>query len=331
MSLVVDIHSHLYPPWFVDWYRERDEVPCVVEESGGDRLLLFAAEDGSASGPHLTDEYTTVTAKLAFMDRHGIDRSIVSLGNPWLEVFDPDQSLELARGANERMASLEAETGGRLVGMGVIPVAGPEIVAEVVAEVARTPGLRGIIASTTIGGLMFDDPALDAVWAVLSSERVPLMVHPMMARLPTELTGYGIALSAGIGFPFQTTIALSRLLLGGVMERHPVLRVVAAHGGGALPFLIGRLEGTRHEASGAEALRESAGRLLLDAALYEPEAVRLAAELVGSEQLMFGTDHPFPNADAARIAGAIRGGLPDVQAESVMGTAAAAWYDLADK
>ena len=331
MTLVVDIHSHIYPPWFVDWFRERDEVPCVVEDAGGDRLLLFAAEDGSASGPHLTDEYTTVAAKLAFMDRHGIDRSIVSLGNPWLDVFEPGPSVEMGRAANQRLAVLEAETDGRVMGMGILPRAEPDTVANAIEEVARTPGLRGVISSTTIGGLMLDDDRLVPVWEALASERVPLMVHPMMARLPAELTGYGIALSAGIGFPFQTTVALSRLLLGGVLERHRALRVVAAHGGGALPFLIGRLEGTHRPVDGEAAIRESAGRLLLDAALYEPEAVRLAAELVGPERLMFGTDHPFPNADAARIAGAIRGGLSDVQAESVMGTAATAWYDLADK
>jgi predicted TIM-barrel fold metal-dependent hydrolase len=237
----------------------------------------------------------------------------------------------MAREANQRLSALEVETDGRILGMGAMPRAEPEQVARVVEEVARTPGLRGVMCSITIGGRMFDDPSLDPVWEAAASNGVPLMVHPMMARLPAELTGYGIALSAGIGFPFQTTVALSRLLLGGVLERHRTLRVVAAHGGGALPFLIGRLEGTHRLVGGEAAIRESAGRLLLDAALYEPEAVRLAAALVGSDQLMFGTDHPFPNADAARIGAAIRAGVSAAEAESVMGTAATAWYDLADR
>jgi aminocarboxymuconate-semialdehyde decarboxylase len=328
MSLTVDIHSHIYPEWFLDLFRSRTEAPRVVEGEDGDRFLLFITPDGTESGPVVTAEYTTVAAKLAFMDRHGIDRSVVSLGNPWLEVFEAGASVEMAREANSRMATLADETSGKLYGMGVLPSARPDAAAAIVEEVAGEPGLRGVISSTTVCGLLLDDPALDPVWEALATNRVPLLVHPMLARLPPDLTGYGIALSAGVGFPFQTTVALGRLLLGGVLGRHPDLRVVAAHGGGALPFLVGRLEGTHHRDPADEPLREAARRLLLDAALYEADTVRMAADLVGADHLLFGTDHPFPNADAARISDAIRAGLGEAEAALVMGTAAAEWYDL---
>ncbi|HEX2152931.1 MAG TPA: amidohydrolase family protein [Acidimicrobiia bacterium] len=325
--MIVDIHSHLYPPWFVDWFRQRSDVPRVAVEDGADRFLLFTTGEGKVSGPLLTDEYTSVGAKLAFMDRHGIDRSIVSLGNPWLEVFDPDEAFDMAREANARMASLSRETAGRIFGMGVLPPVEPHLVAEVVVDVARRPGLRGVIASTKIGQLLLDDAALDPVWKALNDTRVPVMIHPMIVDLPADLAGYGIALSAGIGFPFQTTMAMARLLLGEVLERHPHLRVLAVHGGGALPYLIGRLEGS-HAGTKEGRLRESARRLLLDAALYEADAVRMAASLVGAEHLLFGTDHPFPNADVERISRAIDSGLTGSEKKLVMGAAAASWYDL---
>ena len=325
---VVDIHSHLYPAWFLDLLRRRDEIPRVVAEGGAERLLLFTTPGGAGSGPLLTDDYTSVDAKLAFMDRHGIDRSIVSLGNPWLEVNDPERSVDVSRDSNDRLAALSAETAGRIFGMGVLPPAEPPLVAGIVEEVASEPGLRGVIASTTIGGRLFDDADLEPVWEALAVSGVPLMVHPMMSVLPADLTGYGIALSAGIGFPFQTTVALARLLLAWVLDRHPNLRVVAAHGGGALPFLIGRLEGTHHAGPGDVPLRESARRLFLDAGLYEPDAVKMAANLVGTQRLFFGTDHPFPNADVARITDAIRSGLSDAEAALVMGSSAHTWYDL---
>jgi predicted TIM-barrel fold metal-dependent hydrolase len=325
---IVDIHSHLYPEWFLDLLRGRGEVPRVIAADGAERLLLFTTPDGASSGPTLTDEYTTIEAKLAFMDRHGIDRSVVSLGNPWLEAIDPEGSEEVAREANARLAALAAETSGRIYGMGVLPPASPAVVAAIVEEVAAEPGLRGVIASTAIGGLLFDDARLEPVWETLAIRGVPLMVHPMLTVLPPDLAGYGIALSAGIGFPFQTTVAVARLLLSGVLERHPGLRIVVAHGGGALPFLIGRLEGTHHGNPGERRLREAAAGLLLDAALYEADAVRMAADLVGADRLLFGTDHPFPNADVARISGAIHSGLGAAEADSVMGAAAQAWYDL---
>lgn len=330
MTIVVDVHSHIYPGWFIDRFRSRDDVPRVVEDPGGDRFLLFETEGGQCSGPLLTADYTTVEAKLEFMDRHGIDCSVVSLGNPWLEFFDPDESLALARDANARLALLAEETSGRVLGMGVLPRSDPESIAAVVEGVAADPGLRGVISATTIGGLLLDDPRLDPVWDALAATRVPLMVHPMMAQVPKELSGYGIALSAGIGFPFQTTIALARLLLGGVFGRHPDLRLVAAHGGGALPFLIGRLEGTNVLDPQQTDLQAAAGRLLLDAALYDPSAVHLAADLVGSRRLLFGTDHPFPNADVPRIRQAVLGALSTSEAETVMGAAAARWYQIGE-
>lgn len=328
MTLTVDIHSHIYPGWFLDLFRSRAEAPRVVEGDDGDRFHLFVTQDGIGSGPLMTAEYTTVEEKLAFMDRHGIDRSIVSLGNPWLEVFDPEPSAGMAREANTRMAKLAEETSGRLYGMGVLPSGGPDTAAAIIEEVASEPGLRGVISSTTVCGLLFDDPDLEPVWEALAANRVPLLVHPMLAQLTPDLAGFGIALSAGVAFPYQTTVALGRLLLGGVLGRHPDLRIVASHGGGALPFLIGRLEGTHHGDPADEPLRDSARRLLLDAALYEPDTVRMAADLVGADHLLFGTDHPFPNADADRISRAIRLGLGEAETALVMGTAAAEWYDL---
>jgi aminocarboxymuconate-semialdehyde decarboxylase len=328
MSTVVDIHSHLYPAWFADYFRARSEVPRVIEEDDGDRFLLFTTEDGDASGPLLTDDYTSVDAKLAFMHQNGIGRSLVSVGNPWLEVFDKEESLALARDSNSRMGALSEETSGRLIGMGVLPHADPESLASVVEETAANPGLRGVITSTTPGGFLLDDRQLDPFWQALASTRTPLMIHPMMACVPRDQHGYGIAISVGVGFPFKTTIALARLLLGGVLERHEGLRLVAAHGGGAIPYLIGRLEGTYFSDSQGRSLSESARGLLFDAALYEPEAVRLAADLVGADRLLFGTDHPFPNADVPRIREAIYSGLPDSDVEGVMGQAATRWFDL---
>lgn len=328
MSFVVDIHSHIYPDWFVDFFRGRRDVPRVVEEDDGERFLLFATERGEESGPMLTDDYTTVASKLDFMTIHGIDCSVVSLGNPWLEVFEPDESLDLARQANARMATLAEETSGRIVGMGVLPHTNPIDVAGIIEEVADTPGLRGVITSTSIGGLLLDDPLLDPVWDALEFTQSPLMIHPMIADVPEDLTGYGIALSAGVGFPLKTTIALARLLLGGVLERRAGLRLVAAHGGGTLPFLVGRLEGTQSPDARGNSLRASAANLLLDAALYDPGSVRLAVDLVGSDRLMFGTDHPFPNADVLKIRAAITSELSDAEARATMGVAASEWYRL---
>jgi aminocarboxymuconate-semialdehyde decarboxylase len=127
---------------------------------------------------------------------------------------------------------------------------------------------------------------------------MPYLLHPKGDAAIEDLRGYGAPLPVAVGFPMETTIALARLAMGGVLERHPDLRIVAAHGGGAIPYLVGRLDMVW---AGSAELRErlasppSEGlkRLYLDAVVYTAGAARAAADLVGSDRLLFGTDHPW--------------------------------------
>src|SRR3954453_6134810 len=113
--LVIDIHTHLYPSVYLDELRARTEAPRLVPSPEGERFVIFPGEEGRV----MDAEYSDVGRKLAFMERAGIDRSLVSLGNPWLDpIMD---STELARELNRAFAALGDETHGRILGMGVLP------------------------------------------------------------------------------------------------------------------------------------------------------------------------------------------------------------------
>lgn len=330
---VIDVHSHHYPRWYIELLKARTDIPRVIGDPGDERLVIFPGEAEQTGGRPISPDYWDLDAKLAFMAAAGIDRAVLSLGNPWLDPLDAEAGVEAARRSNAYFAELGERTGGRVAGMGVLPPADVRHGVSVVAEVASVASLHGIISGTRICGRRLDDPDLEPLWEILERTRVPLLVHPHYGIGGEELAGFGHALPVSIGFPFETTLAVARLVFAGVLHRHPMLRVVASHGGGTIPYLAGRLDaGWRSDPSVHGRLpqtpSDSLKRLFFDAVLYHPRSLTAAADLVGVDRLAFGTDHPFSVADPARNLRAIREAFDADGAERVLAGAARALFDL---
>jgi predicted TIM-barrel fold metal-dependent hydrolase len=295
---VVDIHTHLYPSVYLDALRARTEPPRLIPSDEGDLFVIFPGEPGRI----MDEEYSDVGRKLAFMDKAGIDQSVVSLGNPWLDPFDPARTLALARDLNDQFAALRDDTGARIVGMGVLPNGDVGSAVEVAGEIIDDDALYGVVIGTRVCGLRLDDEGLDPLFKVLEAAGLPLLIHPHYGLGMEDLLGYDHALPVGLAFPFETTAAVARMIFGGVYERFPDLKVVASHGGGTLPFLAGRLDAAwQSDPAVQERLpvvpSERLTKLFLDALTYHPRAMRATEELVGVGQMAFGTDHPFSVSD----------------------------------
>jgi len=331
MHQIIDVHTHLYPQDYLDALARRSEPPFVQDEADGSRTFRIFPDDG---GRPVTESYWSVDAKVAFMDRHGISRSVVSLGNPWLDPFEGEEAVALALRLNEWFAGLEARTGGRVLGMGCLPSAAgvPDIVS-MVREIAATEGLYGVMTGTRLAGLPFDAAELDDVWRVLAETRLPVLVHPHYGVGVEEMGGYGHSLPLAMGFPYETALALTKLSMSGVLTRHPDLRIIGSHGGGVLPFLAGRLDGCwapdeearkRHDLPPSHGL----GNLYLDALVYHPRAICAVADLVGVDHVMFGTDHPFEIADPQANLAALRDALPSSDQTQVLSGTASSLFGL---
>lgn len=335
-SEVVDVHSHLYLRSYVELLKARTQIPKIVGEPGDERFVIFPEEDrdDDSGGRPMGPAYWDVAEKLAFMDRFGIARTVVSLGNPWLDPFGAEQSLAAARALNAEIAELPTDSDGRILGMGVLPTQIDDAVA-VAAEVAGSPTLVGIVTGPRICGRTLDDAALEPLWDELERTHVPLMIHPHYAAAVEDLRGFGHALPVSLGFPFETTIAVARLVFAGVLARHPDLRIVASHGGGTLPYLAGRLDaGWTSDPSLKEHLphppSRDLARLYLDAVLYHSRAMRTAAELVGTSRMAFGTDHPFSVADPRANLDAIGAEFTGDDQKSVLHGTALALFGLSE-
>ncbi|MCJ1474874.1 hypothetical protein MMC13_003534 [Lambiella insularis] len=318
MPTLVDIHTHIYPPSYISLLSNRTTTPYIAQPPPSTstsplpppRLIILPSDNDnaippSARGRPIDASYSSIDAKLSFMRQHSISCSVISLANPWLDFLPPSSAAETARAINDDMSALCKTHPGKLYAFATLPVSAP--VKEIVAEIHRLtnmPYIKGLILGTTGLGSGLDDPKMDPVWAALQETGLVTFIHPHYG-LPSEVFGprqleSGHVLPLALGFPLETTIAFVRMFLAGVFDRFGQLKILLAHAGGAVPFLAGRVEScVRHERIGEqgkgkrgiwEVLKEN---VWLDGVVYSKVGVEAAVEVVGTERVLWGTDHPF--------------------------------------
>jgi len=313
VTKVVDIHTHLYPPRYMELMRERSEVPRVERRDGCDYLVILPGEDkneNSDSGRLMDVSYWSPDAKLEFMDDSGIDISVLSLANPWLDFLPAQEAARWAVAVNDDFERISAESGGRLFALGTLPSpAGVEACIAELERISKLPHIRGIILSTLGLGDGLDDQSMDAIWKKLVELDFITFVHPHYGVGNEHYSGYGHALYLALGFTFETTIAAAKLALGGVLERYRGIKLMLAHGGGTIPFLAGRLDScTAHDESLKKPARSPSDLLrdvILDAIVYDEDALQLIVNFSGYDKVLFGTDHPFSISEVSTVLGTI--------------------------
>jgi aminocarboxymuconate-semialdehyde decarboxylase len=246
-------------------------------------------------------QFVEVDAKLAQMDELGIDVSVLS-SSPTLFFYDApaDEAAELARRSNDVLASLVAET-GRLYGLATLPLQAPEAAGEELERSVKALGLLGAHIGTNCGPTPIDDPALEPVLAAADRLGAPLVLHPYYVGAKPGLEDY--YLTNSIGNPLDTCVAAARLMQSGAFDRHPDLRIVLVHGGGFLPYQLGRLDHAflvRPEAKVATKRPPSSylDRFWFDTITHSDASLAFLLSLVGPERVVLGTDLPFDMADA---------------------------------
>jgi aminocarboxymuconate-semialdehyde decarboxylase len=307
----IDVHTHVYPARYMAMLRRRNAVPRVVRRGAGERLVILPGEDADPStsaGRPIGGEFHEVGRKLAFMDAHGIAVSVLSLANPWLDFLEPAEAAPLARDINDELQEWCEGSNGRLFAFGALPIRDPKIAAAELRRIARLSKLRGSILGTSGAGRGLDDPALDPVWREAEANEQMIFIHPHYGLGHDAFAGTGHVLPLAMGFPFETSAAVARLILAGALDRFPRLKLLIAHGGGTLPYLAGRLDSclkTDHATKFPAKEPPSAylKRLYYDAILYHRPALDCLIGLVGIDRIMFGTDHPFfaPDLPAPRL------------------------------
>lgn len=272
--MIVDVHAHVVPPAVLPELERHDLRP-----------LPDAA---------LAD----VDGRLRAMDAAGVDVQLVSTWVGLLGYGLPaDRAASWSRLVNAGLAELAAAHPDRLRPLAHVPLQDPDAAADALSDAVGSLGMVGAEIGTTVDGAELDDPSLEPFWAAAEALRCLVLVHPDRALPGRRRPRHRLANT--VGNAAETTVAGASLACGGVLERHPDLRICLVHGGGYLPWQAGRLD--RGHAVGASPLPHAPShylrRLYYDTVVHSPAALRFLLDFAGPEHVVLGSDHPFAMGD----------------------------------
>ena len=287
----VDCQTHVFPAAYAEVLAGNPEWPRTVIE-GGRYVLTY----GDAQTFVMEAEAYSIERKLRDMDSARVDVSAISVNMPGPENLAAELAVAAARAANDALAEAAASHPDRFVGLACLPWQDP---AEALAELERavvTLGHRGVMLYSHIAGGAVDAAALDPLYARIAELGIPVVLHPSVPTWGGAIKEYSMIPMAGL--MVHQSFATLRLILGGVLERHPRLKVVQPHCGGVLPYLWGRVEHqTGTMGRGRENISRPVGayydRVYLDIVSPSPLALQLAYDFAGSSRLLFASDHPW--------------------------------------
>ncbi len=295
-SLTVDVHCHVIVPEVEALVKDRPEKRAEPEIQRRAMGTVSAEYNATTMLPAAFPKLTSVDERLRDMDAMGVDIQVVSPTSVQHYYWaDPDLARDIVRTTNEKIAEECAKHPDRLVALGNVALQHAELSIEQLEHCSRALGMRGVEVSTAVNGRELDDPAFARFWAKAEELGCLVFIHPFGTSLGERVNRF--YLQNVIGQPIETTIALSHLIFGGVLDRHPGLKILAAHGGGYLPFYTGRSDhayGVRPDAHVMErAPSEYLRRIFFDSLVYSAASLRNLVAQVGASQIVVGTDYPF--------------------------------------
>jgi aminocarboxymuconate-semialdehyde decarboxylase len=322
----IDIHFHAVPPLFVDALRRGalSEAVEIDSTSGADRLV-FHAPAGTAIEPDIFLRSNVHDERLILgaMDHRKLDAAAVSPPPELLLYWTrPDLGAVIAHVMNDGLAEMARARPDRFLPLATLPLQDGNLAARELERAVTELGLRGACVCTHVNGVDLDDAGVAPVFAMAERLDVPLFLHPQNAGDVTRLRDHH--LWNLVGFPMETAVCAAKLILGGVLERFPRLKIVLAHGGGFLPYQLGRLaHGYRVRPALREHLRSPPdaylGNIHCDSLVHNETALRFLLDRLGADHVVLGSDHPFDMGNDAPV-DAIRAlGLPRAAERAVLG------------
>lgn len=330
--MIIDVHAHAIShelanemarsPWF--------GLHLEKLEGGG-----FAHPKYGPLDPLLFD----LEGRLKSLEERQVDLQLVS--SP-VSIFLDQQlagSVEQTRRINEYTVKLVDEAGGRLGGLALLCLAEPSLIPDELRRAVESHGFKGAAINTHAAGRFLDEPDFEPMFAALADMGLLVFMHPSPSLSHASLEDY--TLNTTVAFPTETTIAAARLIYAGVLERHPGLKLVLAHGGGTLPFLGDRINlgyfASAYEANPAcranisKPPAEYLGQLYYDCLLAGSASLQFLIDRVGADRVVFGTDYPFEVGDPeGELALPALQTLPDAERQKILGGNLAAILEQAE-
>ena len=309
----IDCQSHIFPDTYIEILAQNPHPPQVIRR-GSEAVVTY----GDVQTFRLQDEAYDPKRKLKDMDEAGVDMALLSTNIPPPCMLAPELGNKGAQAINDAIVELVDTHPDRFAGLACLPWQNPD---EAIIEIDRVKrlGFRGIMLYSHIGGKPVDAPQFEPVYAYAETLRMPIVMHPTVPTWGEAIRDHWMI--GMMGLQVDNSFALLRLILSGILERHPHLQLVMPHVGGILPYMSGRVD---HQTEVLGRARDNITqppsaylqRIYLDTVSPSTQALQYAYEFSGADRLLFGTDHPWvdmprfvhlieempiPEADKARI------------------------------
>lgn len=301
-----DIHTHYYPEAYFQKIRDTRSDFSFGTDPTGRTIIKYKGVRFFGIQPPMTD----VARRLEDMDRVGIDVEVVSLSTPNVYFTEAEQQPEVARMVNDAYAELVARHPRRFKGLASIPMDSPDAALRELRRALDELKLNGVILLSNIRGRALTHPTYRPFFEEADRSKLCILLHPMIPLNPEQYTEY--VLGPIVGFPLDTTLAVARMCYDGLLRDFPNIRWIIAHLGGAVPYLMERMDnGFRDFAECRTKIDQLPSvylkSLYYDTVSFSPYTLNMARDLLGTDRMLMGSDYPHLLGSIDRAVSSIEG------------------------
>ena len=322
MSRKLDLHTHFYPPIYFEKIRDLPSEFSFDKSPSGQTIIKYRGARFFGVTPPMTD----VAKRLEDMDRVGIDVEVISLSTPNVFFTDAEHQPEIARMTNDAYAELIARYPARFKGFASIPMDAPDAALKELHRAINELKLNGVILLSNIGGRPLTSPEYRPFFAEANRLKLCILLHPMLPANTEPFREY--VLGPIVGFMFDTTLAVARMCFDGMLREFPDIRWIVGHLGGAVPYLMERMDNGWRDfpecrANIDELPSTYLKRLYYDTVNFNPHMLKMVREMIGADRMVLGSDYPHLLGSIERAVSSIESlDIPDDEKQRIFeGTA----------
>ncbi|MCS7369064.1 MAG: amidohydrolase [archaeon GBS-70-058] len=291
----IDVHSHFYPSQYIEELKRGGGYAYIEFNEYGSMIIKYEGDYNVVVKPHID-----VLERIKVMDKYGIDMQILTLTTPGVEREPVDRGVKLAKIVNDSFSEIVERYPDRFRALAILPLQSPDIAVEEFRRAILDLGLNGAIIFSNINGKPLDSKDFWPLYSEAEKLGFPLFIHPTSPVNLKFMEDYRIV--PMFGFPVDTSLAVLRLILSGVIEKFPSLKIVVAHLGGVLPYIIGRIDTcVQAYPEAKKVIGKPASAYLknmyFDSICYNNDILRFSCDFLGADKIMLGTDFPHQITD----------------------------------